>query len=64
MIDKAIAVIKIIENWYLMEHNTYIRVYGAIKPPHPLPRFVPDKLILQEVAYETSYTGLGECYIN
>jgi hypothetical protein len=29
-----------------MEHNTYIRVYGAMKSPHLLPRFVPDKLVL------------------
>jgi hypothetical protein len=33
MTDKAIAVIKRIGDWYLMEHGTYIRVYGATKPP-------------------------------
>jgi hypothetical protein len=53
MTDKAIIIIKRIGNWYLMEHGTYIRVYGAMKSPHLLPRFVPDRLVLQEVAYQT-----------
>jgi hypothetical protein len=33
MTDKEIVVIKRIGDWYLMEHNTYIRVYGAMKSP-------------------------------
>jgi hypothetical protein len=36
-----------------MEHGTYIRVYGAMKGPHLLPWFVSNKLVLQEVAYQT-----------
>ena len=42
-----------------MEHGTYIRIYNAMKPPHLLPRFVPDKLFLQEVAYQTIIHGVG-----
>jgi hypothetical protein len=53
MTDKAIIVIRRIGDWYIMEHNTYIRVYGVVKPPHMLPQFVPNKLVLQEVAYQT-----------
>jgi hypothetical protein len=34
MTDKEITVIRRIGDWYLMEHGTYIRVYGAMKPPH------------------------------
>jgi hypothetical protein len=59
MTDKAITVIRRIGDWYLMEHGTYIRIYGAMKPPHLLPRFVPDKLVLQEVAYQTIIHGVG-----
>jgi hypothetical protein len=59
MTDKAIAVIRRIGDWYLMEHDTYIKVYGAMKLPHLLPRFVPDKLVLQEVAYQTIIHGVG-----
>jgi hypothetical protein len=43
-----------------MEHDTYIRIYRATKAPHLLPRFVPDKLVLQEVAYQTVINGVGE----
>jgi len=42
-----------------MEHDTYIRVYGAMKSPHLLPRFVRDKLVLQEVVYQTVINGVG-----
>lgn len=59
MSDKAIVVIKRIGDWYLMEHNTYIRVHDATKAPHLLPWFVPDKLVLQEVAYQTVIYGVG-----
>jgi hypothetical protein len=46
MIDKAIKIIRWIEDWYLMEHGTYIRIYSAMKPPHLLPQFVLEKLVL------------------
>jgi hypothetical protein len=58
MKNKAIAVIRRIEDWYLMEHDTYIRIYGAMKPPHLLPWFIPEKLVLQEVAYQTIIRGM------
>jgi hypothetical protein len=59
MTDKAIIVIRRIGDWYLMEHGTYIRIYSAMKPPNLLPRLVPDKLVLQEVAYQTIIHGVG-----
>jgi hypothetical protein len=46
MTDKDIAVVRRIGKWHLMEKDTYIRVYGAMKPPHLLPWFVPKNLIL------------------
>jgi hypothetical protein len=58
MTNKALAVIRRIGDWYLMEHGTYIRIYRATKAPHLLPRFVPDKLVLQEVAYQTMINGV------
>jgi hypothetical protein len=58
MTNKAIIVIIRIGDWYLMEHGTYIRIYGAKKPPHLLPLFNPDKLVLQEVAYQTIIHGV------
>jgi hypothetical protein len=60
MTNKALAIIRRIGDWYLMEHGTYIRIYGAMKAPHLLPRYVPDKLVLQEVAYQTVINRVRE----
>jgi hypothetical protein len=59
MIDKAIIVIRRIGDYYLMEHSTYIRIYGVMKPPHLLPQSIPDKLVLQEVEYQAIIHGIG-----
>jgi hypothetical protein len=59
MIDKALSIIKNIGDWYLMEHGTYIRIYGATKAPHLLPCFFIDKLVLQEISYQTVIHGVG-----
>jgi hypothetical protein len=60
MTDKALAIVHKIGDWYLMEHGTYIRVYGATKSPHLLPRFVPDILVLQEITYQTVIHGVRD----
>jgi hypothetical protein len=46
MTDKAITIIRRIGDWYIIEYDTYIRIYGAMKLLHLLPWFVPDKIIL------------------
>jgi hypothetical protein len=46
MTDKSIAIINRIGDWYLMDHGTYIKFYGATKPPYLLTRSIPDKLVL------------------
>jgi hypothetical protein len=58
MNDNAIVVTIRIGDWYLMEHDTYIWIYGAIKPTHLLPRFIPDKIVLREVSYQTIIHGV------
>jgi hypothetical protein len=42
-----------------LEYNTYLRIYKATKAPHFLPRFIPDKLVLQEISYQTMIHGVG-----
>jgi hypothetical protein len=59
MTNNAITIIRRIGDWCLMENYTYISVYGAMKPPHLLSGFFPDKLMLQEVAYQTIVHGVG-----
>jgi hypothetical protein len=59
MTNKSLAVIKRIGNWYLMEHDMYIRIYRATKSPQLLLRFVPENLLLHEVAYQIMINGVG-----
>ena len=47
-----------IANWYASPLGTFIWMYSAMKPPHVLPKFSMDKLIMQEVSYHIS-TGLA-----
>jgi len=60
MLEKEIVAMERIGDWFVMENGTYIRVYGATKDPHFLPRFILDKFVLQEVAYQTLMNGTGE----
>jgi hypothetical protein len=57
MTNKAIVVIKRIRDWYLMENDTCIQVYGTMKSPHLLPWFVLDMIVLQQVAYQMTING-------
>lgn len=42
-----------------IQEGTFIRFFGSYKPPHALPKFVIDKLMLQEVCYQMT-TGLSK----
>jgi hypothetical protein len=57
--DKASAVIKRIRDWFLLEHSSYIRIYGSMKYPHLLQWFMPDRLVIQEVAYQMVIHKVG-----
>ena len=46
-----------IGDWYLQEYHTYIRIYGATDPPHLLPKYVLDKLVLAEIAFHNMIIG-------
>lgn len=43
--------------WFREELFTYIRVSGRIASPHVLPLYVLDKLMTQEIAYQTCGVG-------
>jgi len=38
-------------DWYASLSNTFIRMFSVEKPPHVLPKFSLDILVMQEVAY-------------
>jgi hypothetical protein len=41
-----------IDDWFIGKSFSYIRVYGCSVPPHALPKFLPDRLVLREVAHQ------------
>lgn len=41
-----------IANLYTSLSSTFIRIFSAEKPPHLLPKFSLDVLVMQEVAYK------------
>ena len=40
-----------IADWYASPSDTFILMFSAEKPPHVLPKFALDVLVMQEVAY-------------
>jgi hypothetical protein len=42
----------------MKKYYTYVRIFGATGPPHLLPKYVPDKLLAREVAYQTIEKGV------
>jgi hypothetical protein len=42
----------------LLMNFLYIRIYGCEGAPHILPRYVPDRLALREIAYQTIGVGI------
>ena len=45
------AMVKELRDWYMTPIGVYRRVIGSTNPPHWLPHFVPDSLLLQEISY-------------
>lgn len=59
MLEKVMQVVGEVGDWYVIERGTYIRVFGATKAPHLLPKFILDKLALQKIEYQTLVHGVG-----
>ena len=49
--------ILLVARWFREETFTYITVFGSISSPHALPYYVPDKLLVKEIAYQTTGEG-------
>ena len=43
--------------------GVYLRMIGMTKAPHWLPHFIPDKLLLQEIDYQTHINGVSSTLI-
>ena len=55
---KGQKIVKEYGDWYMTPDGVYIRISGSTKPPHWLLHFVPDTLLLQEIAYQTYVNGV------
>ena len=42
--------------------GVYIKMSGSTKAPHWLPHFVPDTLLLQEIAYQNYVHGVAASF--
>jgi len=51
--EEAMATLKDITDWYMRTYYRYIIFYGNIGSPHILSIYVPDRLLIREIAYQT-----------
>jgi hypothetical protein len=51
--------LKAIADWFIEEGFSYVKVFRCSIPPHALPKFLPDKLVCREVAYQIITGGIG-----
>ena len=50
--------LKPIEDWFIEESFSYIRVYGCSIPPHGIPKFLLDRLVCREGAHKIVKGGI------
>jgi hypothetical protein len=58
--DKIVANLGSVEDWYIEEQFSYIRVFGCSVPPYALPLFLPDMLVCREVSRKTVLSGINK----
>ena len=51
-------IVKVYGDWYMTPYGVYIKISSSTKALHWLPHFVPDALLLQEIAYQTYVNGV------
>jgi hypothetical protein len=57
--ELVIGSLRAIADWFIEENFSYIRVFGCSIPPHVLPKFLPDRLVCREVAYQIVTGRIG-----
>jgi hypothetical protein len=61
--ESIIGNLKAIVDWFIEESFSYVRVFRCSIPPHALLKFLPDRLVCREVAYQIQIVGnhLAHC---
>jgi hypothetical protein len=60
ILDSIVMNLSSIDDSYVEDEFSYLRVFGASVPPHALPLFIPDKLACREVARQTVIGGISK----
>ena len=55
--SKAKTLIATMGDWYVGDSFTYIRVFGS-NAAHMVPKFVPEKLVLEEISFQMVTEGI------
>jgi len=58
ILDRIMGNLGKISYWFIEENFSYIKVFGCSVPPYALPIFLPDRLVCQEVSYQTVTWGI------
>jgi hypothetical protein len=40
------------------KHYTYIKIFRCVDAPHLFPKYVPDKVIMRQISYQTMEVGI------
>jgi hypothetical protein len=56
--ELVIGSLRAIADWFIEDNFSYIRVFRCSIPPHALPKFLPDRLVCREVAYQIVMGGI------
>jgi hypothetical protein len=51
--------VKDISDWFIGKYYTYVKIYDCASAPHLLPKYIPDKLIVREIAYQMMEAGIN-----
>lgn len=52
MSQRAMRTVVTVAHWFPIHEGTIVRVFGTLKAPHALPKFVIDRTLIQEVCYQ------------
>jgi len=52
--------LKVIIDWFIKEGFSYVRVFRCSIPPHALLKFLLDRLVCREVAYQIIAGGIDK----
>jgi hypothetical protein len=58
--EQIMGNLKTVVDWFIEENFSYIKVFRCSIPPHALPKFLPDRLVCREMAYQIIIGGISK----